>query len=573
MKDWRPKIVFIFILILGATVIGRLILIQVIKHDFYQALAKGQQELSQSIEVPRGEIYIQDKHSNLYVLATNRKSKFVFASPKQISSEVKPELSSKLSSILGLDQQRVAQKLQSPDSLFAVLKKNLTEPEIEKIKSQNLPGIYLGEREQRFYPQEFLVGNSLGFVGGENRGQYGLEGYYEEDLKGEPGKLAGKKSSQGNLVFFDLKNYVPSKEGTDLILGLDYYIQVEAEKALEKAKQEFEVEEGQIVVIDPHSGQIIALAEIPKLDPNKYSEFAMEQFINQIAQEPYEPGSVFKPIIFATALNEEKITPNTKYVDEGYLEIGGYTINNYDQRVWGQRTMTEVLEKSINTGAVFVSQKLSADTFLEYIKKFGIFKKTNIDLQGETVPQNQELMQGREINFATASFGQGIEMTPIQLIQAFCAIANGGELIQPHLVDKITQERGEVLDLPTVTQGRVISSQTSAKLTAMLVSVVENGFGKRAQIPNYYIAGKTGTAQIPFSALGENKKGYSDKTWQTFIGYAPAFNPEFLIMVRLKDPNTRTAEYSAVPLFHDLAKYIINYWQIPPDHQVDHEGS
>lgn len=569
MKNWRPKIIFILILILGAAIISRLIFIQVLNNDFYEALAQGQQELSQSLEVPRGEIYIQDRHDHLYLLATNKKSRFVFASPKQIAESQKKELSSKLSSILGLNKETIAQKLQSPDSLFEVLKKNLTDSGIEEIKSNNLAGIYLGERKQRFYPQEFLAGNSLGFLGGEGQGQYGLEGYYEKELKGEPGELAGKKSCQGNLVFFDLKNYIPEKEGTDLILGLDYYIQREAEEALQKAKQDYEVKEGQILVVDPHSGQIIALAEIPKINPNRYSEFPMEEFTNEIVQEAFEPGSVFKPIIFAAALDKKKITPTTKYVDKGHLEIGGDTINNYAQKVWGERTMTEVLEKSINTGAVFVSQKLSSDTFLQYVENFGFFEKTGIDLQGEIVPPNRELKQGREINFATASFGQGIEMTPIQLVRAFCAIANGGKLIQPHLVDKIVQKRGETVDLNSVNQGEVISSQTSAKLTAMLVSVVENGFGKRAQIPHYYIAGKTGTAQIPFSALGKDKKGYSKETWQTFIGYAPAFNPQFLIMVRLKNPNTKTAEYSAAPLFHNLAKYIINYWQIPP---TNHQG-
>ena len=222
--------------------------------------------------------------------------------------------------------------------------------------------------------------------------------------------------------------------------------------------------------------------------------------------------------------------------------------------------MTEVLEKSINTGAVFAEKQLGHQKFLDYIEKFGIFEKTGIGLQGEVSSPNKELKQGHEINFATASFGQGIEMTPLQLARAFSAIANGGKLIQPYIVSNAEKSDNEK---------EVIEPAAASKLTAMLISVIENGFGKAAKIPGYYIAGKTGTAQVSFSALGIAKSGYSDKTRQSFIGFAPAFNPQFLILVKLDDPATKTAEYSATPIFKDLAKYIIDYYKIPPDYDTD----
>ena len=231
--------------------------------------------------------------------------------------------------------------------------------------------------------------------------------------------------------------------------------------------------------------------------------------------------------------------------------------------------MTEVLEKSINTGAVFAESQLGHSLFLEYIKKFGIFEKTGIDLEGEIFSLNSNFQQGYEINFATASFGQGIEMTPIQLARAFAAIANGGKLTKPHLVKKILPDGKEEEVSPEISFTQVISSKTTAALTAMLVNVVENGFAKRAKISGYYIAGKTGTAQIPWGALGVNKSGYSEKTIQTFVGFAPAYHPQFLILVKLNNPKTRTAEYSAVPLFQELAKYIIDYYQIPPDYEEE----
>jgi cell division protein FtsI (penicillin-binding protein 3)/stage V sporulation protein D (sporulation-specific penicillin-binding protein) len=259
----------------------------------------------------------------------------------------------------------------------------------------------------------------------------------------------------------------------------------------------------------------------------------------------------------AGALEEGKITPKTTYIDKGIVKIGGYTIYNYGKKVWGKRTMTEVLEKSINTGAVFVERKLGNNLFLKYIENFGFFEKTGIDLP-EIYSENKEFKKGYEINFATASFGQGIEITPIQLVRAYCAIANGGRLVTPYL----NSDKKPELSKP------VISSKTASQLATMLVSVVDNGFAKPAHIPGYYIAGKTGTSQVPFTSLGIKKRGYSEKTWQTFIGFFPAFDPQFLILVKLDNPKTKNSEYSAVPIFHDLAEYIINYYQIPPDYEI-----
>ena len=231
--------------------------------------------------------------------------------------------------------------------------------------------------------------------------------------------------------------------------------------------------------------------------------------------------------------------------------------------------MTEVLEKSINTGAVFAESQLGHNLFLEYIKRFGILEKTKIDLGGEIFSLNSNFQEGYEVNFATASFGQGIEMTPMQLARAFAAIANGGKLLKPHVVKKIITDGNEEIIPPEISNSQVIISKTASQLTSMLVSVVENGYAKRAKIPGYFIAGKTGTAQVPWGALGIQKSGYSEKTIQTFVGFAPAYHPRFLILVKLNNPTTRTAEYSAIPLFQEFAKYIIDYYQIPPDYEEE----
>jgi cell division protein FtsI/penicillin-binding protein 2 len=270
----------------------------------------------------------------------------------------------------------------------------------------------------------------------------------------------------------------------------------------------------------------------------------------------------------ASAIDRGSITPQTKYVDYGILKIGGSTVTNYGNRTWGEKTMTQVLENSINTGAVFAEQQLGNTLFLKYIDSFGIFDPTGIDLD-EIYSENKEFKKGYEINFANASFGQGIEMTPIQLIRAYSAIINNGKIINPYIVEKIKNKEEITETKPVVREEAIISPKAASQVVGMLVSVVGNSYSKAAQIPGYYVAGKTGTAQISYSALGMNKRGYSEKTWQSFIGFAPAYNPKFVILVKLDNPDTKTAEYSAIPIFHDLAKYIIDYYQIPSDYSEE----
>jgi len=547
MKNLRVNLTFFFIILFSAVLLSKLFFIQVLQADFYKALAQGlgASLRNYEIQIERGEIFLKNKEP----LAINKNWPLVFASPPKIT-EVE-ETAEILAGVLNLDKSFISEKIQK-DTLYSLIKKKLTEEEVTALKNLNLAGIYLNFEQGRYYPQESLASQIIGFLGATEKGQYGLEEYYDETL-------------------------VDSGKGSDLVLTLDYNIQFTAEKLLNEAKENLDIESGQIIVMEPNSGKILALANFPSFNPNQYTEYAtngdLEIFQNGATQKLFEPGSIFKPITFAIALEEGKITPQTTYIDEGVVKIGGWSIYNYDLKVWGEKTMTEVLEKSINTGAVFVERKLPHKVFLDYLTRFGIFEPTGIDLP-EIYSENKEFKKGYEINFATASFGQGIEMTPIQIVRAISCIANGGKLVKPYL----TASPDEVVDeaiassLPFAnarvieTQPRVISQKTASQLTAMLVSSVENGYAKRAKIPGYYIAGKTGTSNIPFSNLGINKSGYSDKTWQSFIGFAPAFNPKFLILVKLDNPKAVSSSVSTILVAHDLIKYIINYYQIPPDY-------
>ena len=548
----------------------RLFFIQVVEGDRWKALAQGQQKFFSQVEGNRGEILLEDSslQGGYLSLATNKEWEFVYISPKEILDypERIEEITEILSNTLDINKDIIVEKIQKTDSDFELIKRKLNQEEIEVFRTIGLPGVHVATEDVRYYPREKFSSQLVGFMGGEGTGQYGVEGYYDDILKGKEGFQISERSVKGFLRMLQ----TTFEEGYDVVLTMDYNIQSVAEQLLQEYKSRLEFSSAQIIVGNPNTGEIIAMAEFPNFDLNEYAqESSAAIFQNSAIQKIFEPGSVFKPITMSMALDMQKVTPQTKYVDTGLLKIGGYTIQNFAQKTWGERTMIEVLEKSINTGAVFAENQIGHQNFLKYVEKFGFFDKTGIDLQGEISSLNPNLKNGHEINFATASFGQGIEITPIQLFRGMSVIANGGKLIRPYVVSKIIQD-GRVKEIiPEVLNQSVISQQAANQLATMMVNVVEKGYGKEAKIPGYYIAGKTGTAQVPWSAIGINKAGYSDQTVQSFIGFAPAYHPRFLILVKLDNPKAQTAEYSAAPIFHDLAKYIVDLWQIPPDYDVN----
>ncbi|MDP2735350.1 MAG: penicillin-binding protein 2 [bacterium] len=551
MRNWRILFIVILLLASGGGLIARLAFLQIYSHGFYKALAKGQQSLPSVAVGERGDIFFTDKQGSLYTAATVRKVPFVFVVPREV--EDKESAAALLAEALAVPEESIAGRLLKEESLFEVLKRQLTAKEEEAVRELGLPGVYVRQESVRFYPYEALASRVLGFVNQDWEGQYGVEKRYDARLQGKEGLARTIRNVAGYLLQTGGDTL---QDGEDVRLTIDFNIQSMAEALLERAAANHGIEEGTVIVMDPMTGAILALANYPTFDPNSYSKVSdLNLFRNPAVQDIFEPGSVFKPLTMASGIDSGKLTPQTTYVDTGEIRIGGYTVSNYDERVWGERSMTEVLEFSINTGAVFAEQQTGHGTFLEYAERFKMFAQTGVDLAGEVFSANRELKRGYEINFATASFGQGIEITPMQLVRSYAVLANGGRLVTPY----VTVQEPQASQL-------VISERTAAKVTAMLVSVTENGFAGAARVPGYYVAGKTGTAQVSFAALGENRSGYSDKTIQSFIGYAPAFQPRFVALVKLNNPATRTAEYSAVPVFQELAKYITDYYAIPPDY-------
>lgn len=557
----RINIVYFFIVIFAIGIIVRLVFLQIINGEVYKALAKGQQEIFQPIFGQRGEIYLYNKNKPI-LAATSKGWQFCYATPNIISQP--KETAEKIAPILGLNLERLQEQLSQKNNFFLLLKRRLKQEEVEQIIELGIDGIYLQEEIGRYYPFDQTAGDVLGFVNKDGQGQYGVEGLWNDLLTGKEGWQSIEHGPFGKLF----RGETSELKGESIVLTIDKNIQNKAEALLNDFSQKFNYDSGQIVVIDPRSGRVFAMADFPAFNPNNFRNYArnnLEIFHNDIIHKLFEPGSIIKAITMAAGINEGKISAETTYIDKGYVALPGGRLFNYANRTWGERTMTDVLERSINTGAVFVQQSLNDKTFLGYLEKFGFFEKTNIGLQGEVYSKNREVKRGHKMNLATASFGHGIETTLLQIIRAYGVIANGGNLIDPYVIEGILknrqihpiQEKREV--------ERIIDKETAEEITKMLVSVVNGPYARPARVSGYYVAGKTGTSQMPFSSLGINKAGYSNQTWQTFVGFAPAFNPKFVIAIKLDNPSTRTASESTTFIFSELAEYILDYYQIPPD--------
>ena len=527
-------------------------------------MAQGQQNSLAEMEGERGAVYFK----NGEILALTEKEPYLFISPEEITD--KETTAQMLSELIEKDYNYLLEKTKIQGSFYEILEKTISKTKADEIEGRDIKGVYVGYKTKRYYPQNQTASQLIGFINEEGEGQYGLEGYYDDQIKG---KTALQKREKNPWDFLFSLSEKDSLNGSSLALTIDYNIQFMAEKLLNEGVKKYEAEGGEIIVMNPSTGEIIALAQSPNFDPNNYKNEKMEDFQNSAIQKLFEPGSIFKPITMSMAINEKAVTPETTFNDNlGYVQYGTYRVSNYSNKAWGKITMTEVLQGSVNTGVIFAENQIGHAKFYDYLKKFGLFQETGIDLAGEVYSENREikkaLQSNIEVNFANASFGQGIAITPIQMVRAFSTIINGGKLMKPYIVKEI-DKAGTKKEIESITIAEnIITPESSSQLRNMLINVVEKGFGHLAKIPGYYIGGKTGTSQVPYTSLGINKSGYSDHTWQTFMGFAPALNPQFIALIKLNNPTaTKTSEYSAVPIFHDLAKYVLDYWQIPPDYE------
>jgi len=566
----RILVIYLTFILLFAILVVRLVDLQIFKRDYYLALAESSHFSKETLKPQRGLIYVQDKDKNKIAVAINKKYYSLFAVPKEIEN---PEATTEtLSQYLPLNKEEIFKRLNKPDDPYEPLVNRIEDENlVNTIKGLNLKGIYFKEERFRYYPFNNLLSQTVGFVSeaedGVLKGRYGLEAYYDTILSGNSGEFSGIRDALGRLVrslFSEEKGVV---DGANLILTIDKNIQLASEEVLVNLIKGRKASKGTIIVMEAKTGKILALANWPDFNLNEFSKVKdYSVYKNYAVSERYELGSVIKPITMACGIELKKITPDTTYDDKGYYEVGGYTIRNFRNEVYGKNvTMWKVLERSINTGAIFVANRVGIENLRHCFKKFGLNEKTGIDLPTEIKGDlsNLEYPKANPINLATASYGAGIAVTPIELLRAFSAFVNNGKIIVPYLVEAIQDSNGVYRSIDQPEPKEAISEETAQTLSAMLVSVVENGYGKNAKIKGYSLGGKTGTAFIPIFG----KEGYSEDEIHSFVGFFPASNPKFLILVKMDRPQQGegAASHTVTLAFKEVEQFLINYYNIAPD--------
>lgn len=565
-QTWRVTVLFFVALCMCCGIVFRLYNVQVAGHESYTATADAQYSASHNVQARRGEIYMHDdSEEGLYPVAVNKSYPMVYVSPKEIKDA--PQVVSLLSSVLGMDRGEIEKKISDTSDPFEVIERKVPDDKVDTILRENLAGVHTLKEQYRYYPGETLASQTIGFVGSDGKdyvGRYGIEASMDSVLGGKAGEVNQKRDAAGRWMSIADRDFSRATDGSDIVLTMEYPVQYEVERILKETVEKHGADGGSIIVMEPDTGRILAMAGYPQFDPNDYSQVEdLSIFLNENTQLAYECGSVFKSITMAMGLDQGDVEPDSTYTDTGEVRVGKYTIMNSDEKAYGLQTMTQVLERSLNTGSIHVEKLVGHKSFAEYVKRFGFGEVTGSGFVGEEAGNIRNLEYlNRDVNFYTASFGQGISVTPLQLATAYSVLANGGRLMKPMFVDRIVHPDGSVENIDPTEVRRVIQTSTSQKISEMLRSVVVNGHGKPAAVAGYLVGGKTGTAQV----AKKDEKGYSDdKTIGTFVGYAPIGDPKFTVVVKIDDPkDVIWAESVAAPAFGKVMEFLLSWAEIEP---------
>ncbi|GIW66775.1 MAG: hypothetical protein KatS3mg095_0673 [Candidatus Parcubacteria bacterium] len=505
----------------------------------------------------RGNIYLIDKDGNKFLVATTLYFYDLYFYPPQAKNVLR-EIDL-IQTKVKLDDLDLTNLTSTKKSIL--LKKNLSYEQKKAIDQLNLSSVFFEEKLVRYYPFKDMLSTVLGFANlnsqtGLLEGQYGLERYYNEILKGEIGYRDKTKI---------IKN---AKKGNDLILNIDYYLQKKSEEILNEAIKNYQAQGGLILIVETKTGNILAAAEYPRYDLNEYhrqNDYSI--FVSRLSTN-YEPGSVLKPFFYAAAFAENLATPSTTYHDLGYVNLNGWRIENFDKKGRGTVDLKTALEQSLNTGSVYISQLLGKSKFLKYIDLFRLNSKAEVDFPILEKPNFSNLYppQGREVNFGTASFGQGVALSPLNLIQSFLVFANHGQIMKLNFAKKIIYFDETTKDIKSKSIAKTLDNQTLEKILPILEGVVINQ-AKKSRIVGYSIGGKTGSALIPKAKENiSDPSGYTDEAITNFIGFFPLTDPKYLILVRLDKPSKGLLAFgTAAPTFREIAKFVINYYGLEPD--------
>lgn len=550
------------LLCIAVVLVGRLFFLQIIDKSDLQAKNLSQVQVDRKLQSPRGTIY--DRNGRPLAMSVVTKS--LYADPKMIKQSPS-EIAELIAPYVTMSKEDIVKSLQE-DTAFVWIDR-MMEPEKSKavaklIEDKNLEGLNFVEESKRYYPNGNLAAQVLGFVGTDDKGLDGLEMVLDDELKGGIQKELVATDRKGNAIFGSvLSKYLPDK-GKSVTLTIDASIQFIAERALDKAMEDTGAKHASVIVMDPKTGEILAMANRPTYDPNHYSQGSEEDFKNIAVTNLYEPGSTFKPIIASAALAAGKWKLDTVYNDKGAFAANGHIIRNWNGEGYGPVRLLDILKYSINTGMAEIGTLTGADILSKYIRDYGFGSETGIELPGEGagILYNPEDMS--KLDVATMSIGQGIAVTPLQMVRAFGALSNGGAMMKPHIIKSYSNSQGDVTSTTeTSVVGQPVPAETAKTIVDILEKEVSEGGGTKAMVEGYHFGGKTGTAQ----KLDTKHGGYLDGQYiASFIGFGPVEDPKFVVLVVIDDPQKGSYYGSQIvaPVFKDIVSQLVRYYQMSP---------
>lgn len=506
------------------------------------------------VEAKRGIIF--DRRGRELAVSVNVDS--VFAIPAQVKQP--EDTAQKLATALGMDYQTVLGRVKQNEA-FVWIKRKITPEQSKAVKGLALRGINLTQESQRFYPKGNLASQVIGIAGIDSQGLEGLELTYDADLRGTPGKFVMEYDGLGREIPDAIHEYVPPQDGNNITTTIDEVIQYIAERNLDEALMQTQAKAGTIIVEDPKTGEILAMANRPDYDPNNYGSYPAANRRNFAVADTYPPGSTFKPVTASAALEEGVASLNDRFFCPGFIKVGGRTIHCWKAQGHGSQTFAEAVENSCNVAFVQLALRLGNEKFYKYLNAFGIGQKTGIDLPGEAVGLMPSLSRSTQVDLACMGFGQTLTVTPIELITAISAIANDGQMMKPHLVKEIRRPDGSLVrEIQPEVIKQAISKDTAHEVAQIMEKVVGEGTGSRAIVEGYDLAGKTGTAEKVI-----NGKIADGKYIASFAGFGPVADPRVAILIILDEPQGQYfGGVIAAPVFSDVVRDVFTYLEIPP---------
>lgn len=560
-KNIRHRIISIFYwtVLLFILLSYRLVSLQAFQSDIYKAKAEAQHNATITLPALRGNILDR----NYTVLANSLSLSSVAADPTKIVDRV--TTASQLAKILGMEREVIESKLSVP-STFVWISRKVEDKVAKQIEALKLPGIFFLKEStgRRFYPKGNLGAHILGCTGIDDQGLDGIEATMDEYLRGKTGELSAELDRDGRMIPGGISTLKPAVQGGNVVLTIDESIQYIVENALERVVKKYSAESASVIIMDVSTAEILALATKPDfVSKNPHSDKYMQVTRNACVCDAYEPGSTFKVLLAAAALDSGKVSLEDRLPCGNTITVDGWTLHNANDGFGGNatETITDIIAYSFNTGSVSIGLRMGSKVFYNYLWKFGIGQLSDIELPGETKGLLAPLSDWSPINLATISFGQGVAITPIQLVSAVQGILNKGKRMKPHIVKQILDSEGNIVkDFKPQLKGQIVSAETSYKMIAMLRNVVEHGTGGNAKIPGYLVGGKTGTANVCENGAYQNGKYIA-----SFIGFAPAEEPKMVILVKVKNPKgVIWGGAVAAPVFSEIAKETLWRLNIPP---------